>query len=191
MTMLASPQSEGCLKPWAARPHGPATILTMRSTLFALALPSLLLGACATYAPRDLPAGASQEEIRRQLGDPTGRYTLPDGGARLEFARGPFGKHTYMVDLDAQGRVAGWRQVLTEAEFAQVQPGLAREELLRRLGRPAERWRGGRQGGEVWSWRYDTPLICQWFQVSVDDAGRVTSAGYAPDPLCDVRDMPE
>jgi hypothetical protein len=96
-----------------------------------------------------------------------------------------------MVDMDAGGRVLRWRQVLDEPTFAQVRTGDSREAVLQRLGRPSERWGGGRQGGEVWSYRYDTPLICQWFQVSLDDRGHVTGTGFAPDPMCEVRDPPE
>jgi hypothetical protein len=51
------------------------------------------------------------------------------------------------------------------------------------LGRPSDVRSGGRQGGEVWSYRYDA-IFCTWFQVSVID-DRVSSAAYGPDPMCD------
>jgi hypothetical protein len=142
------------------------------------------LAACTGYAPGHLVAGQGIDEVTRQLGAPTGRHVLPQGGTRLEFARGPFGRHTYMVDLDPQGRVSGWRQVLTEAEFATIVPGMPQEDLLRRIGRPSEKRGGGWQPGEVWSYRYDA-IFCQWFQVSVVN-GQVRDAGYGPDPLCEV-----
>ena len=121
--------------------------------------------------------------MQTQLGQPTGRYELPQGGARLEFARGPYGKHTYMVDLDSAGNVIGWQQVLNENNFNTVVNGMSRDEVLFKLGRPSERRGGGRQGGEVWSYRYDA-VFCQWFAISMID-GKVRDPAYLPDPLCD------
>ena len=145
---------------------------------------TLLLGACTGYAPGNLPAGASLAEVTEQLGPATGRYPLPQGGTRLEYARGPFGKHTFMVDMDASGRVTGWQQVLTENNFNSVRDGMTRDELLLKLGRPSHTRGGGWQGGEVWSYRYDA-IFCQWFQVSMID-GVVRAPAYGPDPICEV-----
>jgi hypothetical protein len=144
------------------------------------------LGACGTYGPGNLQPGLTAEQLKQTLGPATGRYTTPDGTTRLEYARGPYGKHTFMVDLDTAGRVGSWQQVLTERNFGAVTAGLDSKDLLVRLGRPSERRSGGWQGGEVWSYRYDA-LFCQWFQVSVVD-GRVRDTAYAPDPLCDAND---
>jgi hypothetical protein len=148
----------------------------------------LLLGGCEamrTYGPpRELRAGDSAAQAQQALGAPTARRALPEGGTRLEFARGPFGRHTWMVDLDAAGRVTRWFQALDEAAFARVAPGQSADALLLALGRPSHRRSGGWQDGEVWSWRYEA-VFCQWFEVSVKD-GRVVDAAYTPDPLCDV-----
>src|SRR5687767_179514 len=120
----------------------------------ALAIATLLglLAACTGYAPGKLVAGHGVDEVTRQLGTPTGRHALPQGGTRLEFARGPFGRHTYMVDLDPQSRVTGWKQVLTENEFAAIVPGMAQEEVLRRIGRPSDVRGAGLRGGSLWSY---------------------------------------
>lgn len=154
----------------------------MKKLLFSGVL--ALLAACTAYAPRQLHPGDTADAAIHELGAPTGRHVLPDGGSRLEFARGPQGKHTYMVDLDSQGNVTGWEQVLTDANFARVRPGQTADQVLTLLGRPSE-WRTGWRDGELWSYRYET-VFCQWFQLSLDAQGRVDSAGYAPDPQCDV-----
>lgn len=156
----------------------------LRSASAGLALCSL--AACTGYAPSHLPPGATLEQVTQQLGQATGRHPLPGGGERLEFARGPYGKHTYMVTLDAGQRVLGWEQVLTEARFNQIRDGMPASEVLALVGRPSERRSGGWQGGEVWSWRYET-VVCQWFQVSMID-GLVRAPAYGPDPLCEVHD---
>jgi len=146
----------------------------------------LALSGCITRPPA--PGGA-EAEVLRDWGQPTHRYVLPTGGQRLEYATGPFGRETWMVDLDGGGRVTRSAQVLAEAQFLDLQmrvgqaPGVPRDEVLRTLGRPGEVRGGGRQGGEVWSWRYPNN-DCLWFQVSVGDDGVARSAAYAPDPAC-------
>jgi hypothetical protein len=149
------------------------------------AMAGCLLAGCAVVLPA---AGTTQAAVLQRWGVPTSRYALPDKGERLEYATGPYGRTTWMIDLDAQGRVTQARQVLNEAEFLAVQTqaahGLAREELLRTLGRPGERRHGGWQGGEVWSWRYPTN-DCLWFQASITEGGRVRDAAFGQDPACD------
>lgn len=146
---------------------------------------ALLLAACATAPPGP---GTGRDEVLRDWGRPTARHALPAGAERLEYASGPYGRTTWMIDLDASGRVEQARQVLNEAEFMQVQlrsaSGLTGDELRRWIGRPGERRHGGWAGGEVWSWRYPTN-DCLWFQVSVSAGGRVTGGAFAIDPACD------
>ena len=145
-------------------------------------LGAVLLGACASPAP---PAGTAASEVRRTWGQPTATYALDGGGQRHEYATGPWGRMTWMIDLDAQGRVTQARQVLTEAEFFQVQSqtALTQGALLRWIGTPGER-RGARGGGQTWSWRYPTN-DCLWFQASLDAAGLVQSSSFGIDPTCD------
>ncbi len=154
--------------------------------LCCLAMP-LWLGACVLAPPRP---GVAQADVLRDWGMPTGRHSLAAGGLRLEYATGPFGKSTWMIDLNAAGLVTRARQVLSDpylAEFQARAPGLTRVELLREMGRPGERVGGGRQGGEVWSWRYQTNE-CLWFRVGLGDDGLVRDAVYAIDPSCDSGD---
>ena len=142
------------------------------------------LAACAGYGPgAGVRAGSSEAEVVQAMGQPTSRYTMPGGMQRLEFARGPFGRHTYMVDLDAQGRVANVEQVLDARHFARVMPGQTRDEVLRTLGRPGERV-GMMRDGQIWSWRYANN-DCLWWQAQFDAQGVVTAAGYAPERGCD------
>jgi hypothetical protein len=159
-----------------------------RVAAIALALAAVLFAGCAQTPPA---AGEPRDAVLARWGTPTGRHALPAGGERLEYASGPFGRTTWMIDLDAAGRVTAARQVLNEAHFAEFSeavaraPGMSRAELLRTLGTPGERRGAGLVGGEVWSWRYPTN-DCLWFQVSIDTAAdRVRSAGYGIDWTCD------
>lgn len=155
----------------------------LRTALACAALASLL-AACSglPYAPGRVQAGMSEAQALSIMGPPAARHALPGGGARLEYPRGPSGLHTYMVDVDAQGRVTGWEQVLTDAQFDAITPGMGEEELRRRLGRPMSIRSGGRQPGWVWSYRYDSPLCVLWL-ISVVD-GHTTDAARVPDPRC-------
>jgi hypothetical protein len=157
----------------------------MKPTFAAVCL--LLLAGCAGYGPSDVRNGQTAEEVARLMGPPTGRYPLAGGAQRLEYARGPMGRHTYMIDLDAAGRVTGWTQVLNETNFNALPTGITREELLLRLGRPSERFYIHWQKRDVWAYRY--PINeCQWFMVSLDRDQRVVDTGYGIDRSCDVND---
>jgi len=145
-------------------------------------LMALLLAACATPGPADLKAGASADEIKAQMGTPVATYTLPNGGKRLEFSGR--GAMTYMLDVDASGRLVSWAQVLTEANFRNIVPDMTREQVLMTLGRPSDIAPGGRQGGQVWSYHFRNTQ-CQWFQVSIGADGRTSSGGaQAMLPAC-------
>lgn len=146
----------------------------------------LLLGlaACTAYSPRGLPPGADSAQVIERMGPPTGRYPMPDGGQRLEFARGPFGRHTYMLDFDAQDRLLRSEQVLTENNFYALKIGMTRDEVLRRIGHPSEASYLPRQRHRLWSYRYESPF-CVWFQVSLDTADKVAELGNNSDPACD------
>ena len=162
----------------------------MRTSITASALAaSLLVSGCAVLPPAP---GTQRAALQGSWGAPTAEHALPDGGRRLEYASGPYGRTTWMLDLDAAGRVLQARQVLNEAEFEAVMstPQLHRDEVLRRLGAPGEvrgyGWRREDRGNQIWSWRYPTN-DCLWFELTLTADGRVTGGGYGADPACDRR----
>ncbi len=170
----------------ACRPSMAPARPLRRAAAGALALAAaLLVAACAMPT---VGAGEARETVLSRWGQPTARYAMAGGGERLEYASGPYGRTTWMIDIDAGGRVAAASQVLNEAHFADFQgraPGMSRAELLRELGRPGEVKGAGLRGGELWSWRYPTN-DCLWFQVEIDTAAdKVRSGGYGIDPRCD------
>lgn len=164
-----------------------ATLLRLVARFVVVTGATCLLFACAGYSPGSLGPGATRDEAVRTMGPPTGQYALPNGGSRLEFARGPFGKHTYMLDFDRTGRLQRWQQVLTEANFNALQMGMSREEVLMKLGRPSHTSYIQWQKLVLWSYRYDA-VFCQWFNVGFNAEGKVADLGYTPDPLCDIND---
>jgi hypothetical protein len=148
------------------------------------ALGAAMLAGCASYGTGAVRPGQTADEVIQSMGAPTARYTRADGTTRLEFARGPFGKHTYMIDLDRDQRVTAATQVLTENNFNALPIGISYQEVLQTIGTPSERMGIPRQRIDVWSYRFTSPF-CQWFQVSIDvQDGRVKETGYGPDPMC-------
>jgi hypothetical protein len=159
------------------------------STLALAGIAVLAAAACGTYRPQDVKPGMGEAEVAALIGRPTGRYAGPNGQTRVEFATGPYGRVTWMVDLDASGKVIDApEQVLNEAYFSWIQQNARDRDskwLLYNLGRPSEVMRLGWIGGQVWSWRYPT-FDCLWFQVTVNDDGSLRDAGgYGIDPRCD------
>ena len=98
---------------------------------------ALVLGACMTPPPAP---GQPRSEVLRAWGPPSGQYDLGQGAQRLEYATGPFGKSTWMVDLDAAGRVTGARQVLTESDAALVQRAFRRAGWAARVTPQVANW---------------------------------------------------
>jgi len=148
------------------------------------ALALALLAGCAVLKEPTATPGETEAALVARLGPPTGRYTLPAGGQRLEYATGPYGRTTLMVDVGADGRVVAGQQVLTEANFAKVRNGMPRDEVLLLLGRPADK-AGEYMNRQTWSWRYPT-YECQWARITFEPTGRVRGgASFLPDPRCD------
>jgi hypothetical protein len=115
--------------------------LTLPSPLLAV-LAAVALAGCAVFQPPPLAVGQSEPEVVALLGAPTGRYPMAEGVTRLEFARGPFGRQTWMVDIGPDGRSRRFDQVLNTmhfAQFAERAPGLSVDDLLRTLGRLGRR----------------------------------------------------
>ena len=150
---------------------------------FAMIAAAAALAGCAT--PGNLPPGTPIAAARQGVFPPNGEYVLPNGGRRLEFARGSFGKETWMLDFDAKGTLVASEQVRTQANFAAIARGMPADEVRMRLGRPSDVFGAGWQEHiHVWSYRFPQG-DCFWFQVSIRDADqKVSDAGMGPDPVC-------
>ncbi|HYN62068.1 MAG TPA: hypothetical protein VET87_21410 [Rubrivivax sp.] len=134
----------------------------------------VVLAACASPGPGDLKPGSTAGEISAQMGSPRATHALPNGGKRLEFAGR--GARTYMLDVDAAGRLVSATQVLNEASFRNIVAGMTREQVLMTLGQPNQVGPGGRMGGQIWSYNFQNTQ-CLWFQVAIGGDGRTSGGG--------------
>jgi hypothetical protein len=148
---------------------------------------TLQLAGCSSFGPATLKPGDGVDIARQKLGLPSAEHRRPDGTLRLEYATGPFGKRTYMLDFDAQGRLTGWENVLDEAHFSRIAAGISQGELRQKLGMPSKVWQVRYHDQTVWSYRFDGPF-CQLFHVGITPQGIVEDTSYGPDPLCEIRD---
>jgi len=169
--------------PTSPRLNGGAALSATRVWLAGVAC-LLAFAGCAGYSPKGLQLGQSEAEVVQQMGTPTGRYQLPNGGTRLEYARGPAGRETYMIDFDTAGRMVDSEQVMDLWYLTRITPGLPVEDVLMRVGHPAKIFAIPRQHLAVWNYRYPTN-DCLWFQISIGDDGKVISGSQGIDPQCD------
>ena len=145
----------------------------------------ITISGCASWPPGGLPPGTPIDTARHGFASPTAEFPLPNGGTRLEFAQGTFGKQTYMLDFDPSGKLVSTEQVLTEQNLASIRPGLPEADLMMRIGRPAHVFSVPWQKLHVWNYRF-AGGDCVWYQISVSDVERaVTQSSLGSDPSCD------
>ncbi len=140
---------------------------------------------CAT--PALVPAGTGIDGVRQRFGEPTLQFELPAGGQRLLYATGPYGRSTYRMDFDAEGRLVHAEDVRNEAHFnGEIHPGMTTNEVLRHLGPPSYTWAVRYHDQTVWSYRYDNSF-CRVFSIGITPGGVVEDSSYGADPACERR----
>jgi hypothetical protein len=149
--------------------------------LIYLAFAATLYG-CAGYAPSDQLVGKPRDEVLRLMGQPSTELDSADGRLMI-YPRGPYGKHTYFVYTDTEGKVLHWSQVLNEKNFERIVPGMSRSEVISTIGESKIVFLLARDRGYVWSYRFINPY-CFWFQIEFANDDTVRSTGYGKPPEC-------
>lgn len=159
---------------------------TAVSRRFVVLVAVAALSSCATYAPSEGMLGLSQQQVIDRLGVPDPLPQNVASATRLDFPRGPYGKHTFSAEFDAAGRAVRFRQLLSEENFAKIKPGMRQLEVIDLIGVAKDRFGLARDRGYVWNYRYITPF-CQWFQIEFTNEDLVRSTGYSKPPECSRR----
>ena len=157
----------------------------MRKTAISIFCASLfVVGGCANFgAPAPAP-GDSADTVKLKLGQPTSSYSAgPE--QLLEYAHGPMGQTTFMARIGADGRLTAFEQVLTDEKFATIMVGTAtRDDVLRTVGRPAEKSYLPLRDFDVWSYRYkESGVWNSMMHVHFDRGGVVRMMQNGPDPM--------
>ena len=121
----------------------------------ALLVASLLSG-CAAYDGRGLQPGiAALSDVLAVMGEPALRWQDTDGSLQLAYPRGPTGYHTYMVFLDAGGRLQRIENRLDPLYFNRLESGKTdRAAVLRLLGPPVSEWEAYFEARDELVWEY-------------------------------------
>ena len=134
------------------------------------------LAGCASF--QSLQAGAStRNDVLAKFGPPTASHALDGGGETLVYPGGRLGIATWMVSLDADGKVSRVEQVRSEEGFARVQLGMDFAQVERLLGPPSRVTPAGLNPGTAWEFRYrDQWLHYARYNIIFDPDGRVRDA---------------
>jgi len=110
------------------------------------------LWGCAVISP--VKNGMDEMQVQARMGKPDTVRKNSDGSETWEYPLGPAGRQTYMVTVGSDHAVKDVRQVLSDEYFAQVRPGMSRDQVRRLLGKPGDVSVFTARDEEVWSWRY-------------------------------------
>ncbi|WP_426174746.1 hypothetical protein [Massilia sp. TWR1-2-2] len=148
----------------------------------------LSVAGCASLSGPPLLPGDSIDTVKLKLGTPTASYSAGQEQL-LEYATGPMGQTTWMAHIGADGRLTRLEQVLTGEKFATIKVGSAtHEDVLRAVGRPAEKSFLPLRDFEVWSYRYkEAGVWNSMMHVHFDRAGVVQMMQNGPDPMYEER----
>lgn len=128
--------------------------MRLRKILFVMAVSLFWLGGCALHPFSAVKPGMTREEVIGRMGPPGAVVSIPQG-TRLQYSGQPTGQFSFMVDLDASGRVLSVRQVLNARDFARIEPGKwTRDDVLREFGRPTLVDRVASWPGDILTYRW-------------------------------------
>lgn len=125
---------------------------------------------------------SSESDVRLVMGQPETVWEDDDGTRLLEYPKGPEGARTWVFTIDQYGKLQDYKQVLTEENFARIQPGMARDDVRRMLGKPRQVTQFKRKNEEVWDWRYLDGVTAKSFNVHFDiTSGKVKQTSTTED----------
>ena len=156
----------------------------MRVLILWLLSAAALLVACDAKRIEKLEEGvATEADVRQQFGDPVTITEKADGSKIMEYPRQPEGSTNYLITIGADGKMSALRQLLSPANFAKVQPGLAKDEVRKLLGKPAKTQRFAlKPDEEIWDWRFIESGVPKVFSVTFGGDARVMSTAVGNDP---------
>ena len=140
-----------------------------------------VLGACTV--PQWHKPGTPAAQIAQVMGLPHVRVALPEGGERWVYSRQPAGQQVFHMVMDAQQRLLRVEQVLQEAHFYRLRPGVDdRQSVHQYFGKPALVERVGNFNGDIWTYRISENNIDRLAHVFIDPQGVVQRVMFTDEP---------
>lgn len=162
-----------------------------RGLVFSWLAVTLWLPACDNQRIEALEEGvASEGDVRMKFGEPERVWEGANGSKIFEYNRQPEGTQNYMITIGADGKMSALRQVLSPANFANIQPGMPMETVRQMLGKPMKVTLFELKNVWHYDWRYmDGPNQAdkKIFTVVFDSDLHVLSTGSVSDPALDRR----
>jgi hypothetical protein len=143
----------------------------MKLPAWIAALLTVFLPACdIVNLPEIKPGITPQAEVRSRMGEPGFIHWNDDGTATWEYSRQPAGVQCYMISFDHQQIVTRLDQVLNEANYAALRPGMSKDDVRRLYGQPARKQLFDNLREEIWEWHIEgtPPLEETYFMVHFD-----------------------
>ena len=139
----------------------------------------LVMAGCDRVATGELQVGQSTvADMKLKMGDPANVYREGDKEV-WEYPLGPEGVRTYMMTVNAQGGLEKIDQVLVDANFKRIQPGMTITEVRRILGRNSKEQRFGMTPNErTHKYKFNANNEDQYFDVTYNAEGRVKEVAY-------------
>ena len=146
------------------------------------ALALLLLVGCDERRVQKLEEGvATEEQVRKQFGEPVTITIDADGSRTFEYPRQPEGWTNYRIKVGADGKMVSLRQLLNEDNFAKVKPGMTQLQVKEMLGRPAKTWHFDLKNEDVLDWRFKRGQESKFFSVTFAADGKSTTTAITDD----------
>ena len=140
-----------------------------------------LLYGCAV--PQWQKPGTPAAQIAQDMGQPQVRVALPEGGERWVYSRQPAGQQVFHMVMDAQQRLSHVEQVLQEAHFYRLRPGIDdRQAVFQYFGKPALVERVGNFNGDIWTYRISENGIDRLAHVFIEPQGWVARVMMTDEP---------
>lgn len=157
-----------------------------RPTLRVLSLLGLIaLAGCGTMT--QVAPGTPLQTVISQYGQPTVSCPNPNGGQRVVWSQEPSGVYVWRADVDANGTVSGFTQVLAAKEFEVLNQGTWDTERVKcHFGPPSQTKTYPNNPDQlVWLYQYmgDQPSGFMLLYVTINKAtNRVLKYATAPNP---------
>ncbi len=144
----------------------------------------LVLAGCAQFSQPE--PGTPADKIRSRMGAPLAVKPLQEGGERWIYSTLPMGREVYHVDIDPQGRMRSFTQVLDFQHLSTIPKDWTRRQVLDFYGPPYEITEVSSFAGKVWTYRFmDAMNLRRLAHIHIDPEGRVAKVMFTDEPTAE------